>query len=154
MVTVVVAGGFDPLHVGHLRHIREAKLLGTSLTAIVGPDEFLIKKKGYIFMSLRDRMEILASIRWVDDVVVAIDMDGTVAETLRELRPQIYAKGGDRVSDVDMPENEIKACQEIGCQIVYGVGKQIRSSSKLVEEALMKLKQDSYLEIMDLDYGK
>ena len=137
-IRVAVALGADPLHLGHLLHIREARKLGDYLIAITGPDEFLISKKGYCLLPLEDRMELLKSLREVDGVVVAVDKDGTVAETLRKIKPDIFCKGGDRTANA-MPENEIKACEEIGCKIIYGVGKQLNSSSLLVQNACLRI---------------
>lgn len=91
---VAVAGGFDPLHAGHVDHIRRASKLGHRLVVIVSPDRALHAKKGYVFLPLWQRMEILRGLRWVDDVVVSVDDDGTVASTLEQLRPAIFAKGG------------------------------------------------------------
>ena len=140
MITVTVAGGFDPLHVGHLEHFREAKKLGDRPIVIIGPDEFLIKKKGFVFMPLVDRIEILQELRIVNGVVVAIDKDGTVAKTIRMIKPQIFAKGGDRTAD-NMPEGELKVCEEIGCKIVFGVGRQLRSSTEMAIDLVLSVRE-------------
>lgn len=130
---VVVAGGFDPLHYGHVRHILAAKELGNYLIVIVGTDYHMKLKKGFVFMPFAERVEIIRAIRGVDEVIGAIDKDGSVVETLRLLKPDIYAKGGDRTPKT-MPIKEIELCKEIGCKIVYGVGgEKIQSSSKLVK---------------------
>jgi cytidyltransferase-like protein len=129
---VVLAGGFDPLHCGHVRHILAAKELGDILVVIVGTDYHMILKKGFVFMPFLERVEIIRAIRGVDKVIPSIDPDGTVTRTLRRLRPDIMAKGGDRTPET-MPESEIAMCKEIGCKIVYGVGgDKVQSSSKLV----------------------
>jgi len=132
MVKVAVAGGFDPLHIGHIKHIEVASKLGDRLIVMVSTDMDMIRKKGYEFMPFKERMEIIKALKWVDEVVPSIDADGTVAKTLKAIKPDIFAKGGDRTED-NMPENEIQACKEIGCKIVYGVGEQIQSSSGLVD---------------------
>ncbi len=139
MVRVAVAGGFDPLHIGHLRHFQKAKTLGDYLIVLVSNDEDMIRKKGYCFMPLEDRMKILKELRCVDEVIATVDNDGTQAETLKLVKPDIFAKGGDRIHD-NMPQNEIEACEEIGCKIVYGVGSQLRESSKLVENLLRQVR--------------
>ena len=131
MIRVAVAGGFDPLHIGHLRHIQQARALGDYLIVLVSNDEDMIRKKGYCFMPLRERMEILRALRYVDEVIATRDKDGTQAETLEFVRPNIFAKGGDRLPD-NMPSSEIEVCQKIGCKIIYGIGKQLRSSFELV----------------------
>jgi len=140
MIKVAVAGGFDPLHIGHLEHIRKAKKLGDWLVVIVNPDADLIRKKGYVFMPLEHRKAILEALREVDEVVVSIDSDGTVAKTLKLIKPDIFAKGGDRTPD-NMPQNEIDACQEIGCKIVYGLGDKLDSSQWIVARALAQLQK-------------
>jgi D-beta-D-heptose 7-phosphate kinase/D-beta-D-heptose 1-phosphate adenosyltransferase len=139
MIRVAVAGGFDPLHIGHLKHLQKAKALGDYLIVMVSNDEDMVRKKGYCFMPLEERIEILKELRCVDEVVATVDEDGTQAKTLRLVRPDIFAKGGDRTPD-NMPRNEIEACKEIGCKIVYGVGGQLQESSKLVENLLRQVK--------------
>jgi len=131
MIKVAVADGFDPLHVGHLRHLQKAKALGDYLIVMVSNDADMRRKKEYCFMPLQERMEILGALVCVDEVVETIDTDGTQANTLRKVRPDIFAKGGDRTSD-NMPQSEIDACAEIGCKLVYNVGEQLNSSQKLV----------------------
>jgi len=130
-IEVVVCGAFDPLHSGHLSHIKEARKLGDYLTVILNPDEDVIRKRGVVFMPLGQRYQILKSIKEVDEVVIAIDGDGTVANTIKMLKPDILAKGGDR-QEHNMPKNELAACKEVGCEIVYGVGKQLASSTDLL----------------------
>ena len=137
-VRVAVTISFDLLHAGHIDHLEKAAKLGDKVIIIVDPDEFLIKKKGYALQPLKSRLRIANflknNIPWIEDVVVSIDKDGTCAETLRMIKPTILAKGGDRTPD-NMPENEIKVCQEIGCEIIYGIGDQLYSSSKIIKEA-------------------
>ena len=130
-IVVAISGGFDPIHMGHIRLIKEASKLGTKLIVILNTDEFLLHKKGYVFMPLEERKGVLESIKGVSEVVVSLDKDLTVAESLRYYRPNIFANGGDRIEAV--PEENI-ACGEIGCKQVFGVGgSKMRSSSKLVE---------------------
>lgn len=121
MRIVAVSGGFDPLHVGHVRSLKEAKRLGDRLIVILMTDYQLVKKKGYYFMSYKERKEILENITAVDVVVPNIDTDITSNESLKYYRPDIFAKGGDRTED-NMPEIEKEVCTKIGCKIVYGVG--------------------------------
>lgn len=137
---VAVSGGFDPLNgLGHLSHIQEAKKLGGKLVVILNRDDQLIakgnKKNGTFYPSISDRAAIIRELKSVDEVVICIDQDGTVAETLKMVRPQIFAKGGDRTPG-NMPEKELQACKDIGCEIVYNVGDQKKtSSSELVRRA-------------------
>lgn len=131
---VAVAGKFDPLHDGHRSHIEEAAKLGDWLIVVTHPDNVVAKTsdKGYCYQPLMERVAALREIPCVDEVVVAKDEGGTVTRTLESIRPDIFAKGGDRTPD-NMPECEINTCREIGCEIVYGVGiEKITSSSKIV----------------------
>ena len=135
-IIVVVSGGFDPFpHSGHIAHMRLAKTLGDYLIAIVNSDEFLMNKKGMVNTPLVDRLEQVKAIKYVDEVVVSIDKDQTVAETLKLIKPQIFAKGGDRVPET-MPVEELEACKEIGCQIVYNVNGKIRHSRDWYERLI------------------
>lgn len=133
MVRVAVAGGFDPLHCGHLRHLEKAKKLGDKLVALVSNDEDMRRKKGFCFMPIEERVEILRALSCVDEVIATIDDDGTQTKTLEMVKPNIFAKGGDRSSS-NMPQGEIDTCKRIGCKIVYGVGEQINSSSWMVRK--------------------
>jgi cytidyltransferase-like protein len=136
MIKVCVAGNFFPLHDKHVAHLERARKLGDYLIAIIGSDEYLRRKDKPIFLSLENRKKQLMA--WVDEVVEVIDTDGTCAETLRMLKPNFFAKGGDKTPDT-MPLKEIEVCKEIGCQIVYGVcDEEIYSSSKILKEMFGK----------------
>ena len=129
LVTVAISGAFDPIHVGHVRYIREAAKLGDRLVVILNGDDYLLRKKGFVFRPFEDRKEILQNIKGVDEVIASIDGDQTVRKTLKLLKPDIFAKGGDTV-----PENipEANTCRKIGCKLVTNVGGgQIRSDSDL-----------------------
>lgn len=119
-ITVAVSGAFDPIHIGHIRYIREAAKLGDKLVVILNSDEFLLRKKGFVFMPFDDRKEILESIKGVDVVVASIDTDQTVSKTLEMIKPDIFAKGGEPLRANEIPEFTI--CQSIGCEIVMNVG--------------------------------
>ena len=130
--TVVVSGGFDPLHIGHIRYFNEARKLGDELVVILNSDNFLIEKKGYVFMPWSERREIIANLRSVDWVVDCIDKDQTVIKTLELLKPAIFAKGGDRMRE-NIPE--VAVCERLGIKMVFGVGgKKVQSSSQLAEK--------------------
>jgi cytidyltransferase-like protein len=132
MTTVAVSGGFDPLHKGHIRLFRGAAELGRVIV-ILNTDEWLKRKKGYVFQNYEERAEIILSIRHVDEVVKAIDDDGTVCKTLERLGVDIFANGGDRIES-NTPEKEL--CEKYGIEMVYGVGgDKVQSSSKLVSSA-------------------
>ena len=129
---VAISGGFDPIHIGHIRMIKGASELG-SLTVIVNSDDWLNRKKGYAFMSEQERVEVISAIEGVDNVVIASDKDDTVCETLRDIKPDIFANGGDR-NNKNTPEKDL--CKELGIKMTWGVGgKKIQSSSELVSNA-------------------
>jgi D-beta-D-heptose 7-phosphate kinase/D-beta-D-heptose 1-phosphate adenosyltransferase len=110
---VVTSGGFDPIHPGHISLLQESAKYGDVVTAVVNGDGFLRAKKG--------RCLIVSAIRYVDYVVpLEIEGDLTVNEALRRLRPAVFTKGGDRVNAETIPEWDI--CQELGIEIVTGVG--------------------------------
>ena len=128
--TVAVSGGFDPVHVGHVRMILEAAEVG-DVIVIANSDEWLMRKKGYVFMPWEERAEILASIKGVLKVVTVDDSDGTVCEALRREKPTFFANGGDRKTD-NTPEMDV--CSGLGIGLLWEVGGgKIQSSSELVK---------------------
>jgi len=129
-ITVAVSGAFDPIHVGHVRYIQEAAKLGDRLVVILNSDDFLLRQKGFVFMPFADRKEILESIKGVDEVIASVDKDQTVRKTLELVKPNIFAKGGDRTGPENIPE--AGTCHKIGCKLVTGVGGgRIRSSVQI-----------------------
>ena len=144
---MLTSGGFDPLHVGHLRCLLETANLANDpnkfpkahkplVTVLVNCDEFLKAKKGYAFMPLEDRMEIINAIKGIDCVLpwFYTNDDFTVVKAINMIKPKYFTKGGDRTNATNIPEWEI--CQQRGCEIITGVGgEKIRSSSELVENA-------------------
>lgn len=131
--TIVAASGyFDPLHVGHIEYLQQARALGDTLVVIVNTAHQAHLKKGYEFMPFRERAAILAAFPFVDEIKTCIDEDTTVCETLRELQPHIFAKGGDRAKG-EIPESPV--CRECDIRVVDGLGDKVQSSSELVDEA-------------------
>ena len=147
---VAVSGGFDPIHIGHLRMMKEAAEHG-KLTVIINSDAWLKRKKGYVFMPWDERAELITALACVDRVIEAKDEDRTVRETLRELQPDIFANGGDRKNNTTP---EIKLCKELGIELIWNVGGgKIRSSSKLVKEIAIKkstLERERFLREMTI----
>ena len=140
---VAVSGGFDPIHIGHVRMIREAASLG-DVIVIANSDNWLERKKGYVFMPYVERREILFNIKGVVDVVEALDEDNTVCESLRKIKPDVFANGGDRKSG-NVPEYDV--CAKLGIEMRFGVGgnDKPQSSSWLVAKAAEKEKEISEL---------
>lgn len=136
---MAVSGGFDPLHPGHIRLFKRAKTLGDKLVVILNNDNWVMKKKSYVFMHEKERKEVIEAIRWVDEVVISKHpknpQDMSVAQALKKFKPDIFANGGDRTKK-NIPE--VAVCQKIGCKMVFNVGKggKIQSSSWLVDKAV------------------
>ncbi len=129
--TVCVSGYFNPVHKGHIRYLKEAKKLGMRLVVIVNNDKQVKIKGSKPFMDQQERLEIVSAIGCVDEAIVSIDADETVIETLKLVKPDIFAKGGDRTLD-NIPEKEI--CDKLGIKIVTKVGGgKIQSSSGLLK---------------------
>jgi len=139
-VVVAVSGGFDPLHIGHIRMFQEAKKLGDELVIILNNDNWLADKKGRPFMPGVEREEIIGAIKGVDRVFLTdhapSDPDRSVCRALRAIKPDIFANGGDRHPDGD-PVPEVELCKELGIKMLYnvGTGGKVQSSSWLIAKA-------------------
>lgn len=135
---VLITGGFDPIHSGHISYIQAAKKLGDILVVGVNSDAWLERKKGRAFMPLRERAAILRNITGVDFVIDFDDSDGSARraiEMVRQSYPQdhiIFANGGDRTA-VNIPEMDI---QDNNLVFQFGVGGEDKknSSSWILEE--------------------
>jgi len=129
-IVVAASGYFDPLHVGHIEYLKLAKDEGDELVVIVNNDYQTGLKKGKSFMPAKERKRILEELRCVDRVVESIDYDRSVCKTIEMLKPDIFAKGGDRNAG-NIPEREI--CERYGIKIISGLGEKIQSSSSLIK---------------------
>ena len=127
-IRVAVSGYFDPIHVGHLEYLRMAKELGDSLVVIVNNNYQCKLKKGKHFMDENDRVEIVKALRFVDEVFLSVDKDRTVCKSLEEIKPDVFANGGDRATS-EVPETPV--CKKFNIKMVDGLGDKIRSSSSL-----------------------
>lgn len=134
---VAVSGGFDPVHIGHIRMFEEARALGDELVVILNNDNWLRAKKGFVFMPEDERAEVLRALRVVDRVVITThvpnDSDRSVIKALASVVPDIFANGGDRKNENDIPEAAI--CKELGITMDFNVGHggKVQSSSWLTE---------------------
>lgn len=152
-IVVAVSGGFDPIHIGHVRYMQEAKKLGDVLVVILNNDNWLKMKKGHAFMPQDERKEVIESIACVDRVVLSSHEEGTtdysVCNDLRIVRPNIFANGGDRKPDGD-PVPEVAVCNEYGIQMVYnvGAGGKVQSSSWLEADLAKFLKEKKKIQTL------
>ena len=128
MRKIAISGYFDPIHVGHVEYINNAKKLGDWLIVIVNNNKQCALKKGKHFMDENDRVLIVKNIKAVDEVFLSIDDDKTVSKSLKTVNPDVFANGGDR-KNFEIPES--KVCKENNIEIIDGLGDKIRSSSDL-----------------------
>jgi len=130
--TVMVSGGFDPVHAGHIRMIREASRYG-DVIVIANSDAWLYRKKGFVFMEFEKRVEILNAIKGVVLVDSVDDTDDTVCEAIERHKPTFFANGGDRGRE-NTPEQ--KVCKKVGTDLLWSVGgdAKVDSSSDLVKK--------------------
>lgn len=135
-VVVAVSGGFDPVHVGHIEMFKLARKLGDRLVVILNNDNWLVDKKGFAFMDEAERIRILSAIKEVDDIFVTChkkgDPDRSICKALEELKPDIFANGGDRKSTKDIPETA--TCKKLGIKMIFGLGDKVQSSSWLTKK--------------------
>ena len=126
---VVVSGGFDPVHSGHIKLIKEARLLGDMLIVGINSDEWLARKKGRAFMPWQERLCILNNLSSVDEVYTFDDEDGTACHLLQQVQAHypdskiVFANGGDRTKE-NIPEMRIA-----GVEFVFGIGGEDKANS-------------------------
>ncbi len=128
---VMISGGFDPIHAGHVRMILDASKYGDVVVAL-NSDDWLNRKKGYVFMPWAERAEIILAIKGVTSVVRVADDDNSVCEAISRERPDYFANGGDRKIG-NTPEVDL--CNKLGISLIWNVGgDKIQSSSELVSK--------------------
>ena len=143
---IITSGFFNPIHIGHLNLLREAKKLGDFLVVIVNNDEQVRVKGSSSFMSEEERVAIIKDLKYVDEVFLSIDKDITIAQSLKALAEKykgkelFFAKGGDRNIN-NIPEEERKVCEEFNIKVVSNVGGgKVQSSSSLIKNSANHLK--------------
>jgi len=138
MKIVLVTGGFDPLHSGHIKYFEEASKLGDRLIIGLNSDAWLTRKKGRPFMRWDDRLAVIRGLKCVNGTVQFNDDDSTAKDAIRKVRLNypndtiIFANGGDRTAN-NIPEMNIK---DDNLEFVFGVGgeNKMNSSSWILEE--------------------
>ena len=137
---VLITGGFDPLHSGHIAYIKAARELGDSLIVGVNSDEWLRRKKGQEFMPWEERATIIAALHDVDRVINFDDSDGSAKDAIRKVRAInpaaqiIFANGGDRTKE-NIPEMDLLE-EMLHLEFVFSVGgeNKMNSSSWILQE--------------------
>lgn len=124
--TIVISGGFDPIHPGHIAMIETASEHG-EVHIVLNSDDWLVRKKGFFFQPWLDRKKILEA--YTPHVHAVDDSDGTVCEALRRIQPDYFGNGGDRKKD-NTPELDV--CEELGITPVFELGGGKYSSSSAI----------------------
>ena len=135
---IILSGGFDPVHKGHIRMFREAANLGANVIIGLNSDEWLTRKKGKPFMEWEERAEILQSCRFVNKVLPMNDDDDTASDIIfkvcrlynKEDVNIYFANGGDRGEG---NVHELATCERLNVTMLWGIGGgKIQSSSWLI----------------------
>jgi cytidyltransferase-like protein len=134
---VIVSGYFNPIHKGHIEYFQNAKLNGDELFVIVNSDYQRVLKGSKEFQDENERLYVVESLKLVDKCILSIDRDRTVIESIKKIFFQFenqyvfsFANGGDQNNDT-IPERAI--CEELGIELIDGLGGKIQSSSWLLK---------------------
>lgn len=135
---VIVSGYFNPIHKGHLEYFHNAKASGDALFVIVNSDHQRELKGSKEFQNEEERLIIVSNFSVVDKVFLSIDNDRTVCETIAHIHKLhgkkyhlAFANGGDQNNDT-IPERPV--CDELGIDLIDGLGDKIQSSSWLLKK--------------------
>jgi cytidyltransferase-like protein len=135
---VLVTGGFDPVHSGHICYFSAARQLGTKLIVGLNSDAWLANKKGRPFMDYEERYLVVANLKMVDEVIAVEDSDGTSCQAIERVLKDnseanvIFANGGDRTA-ANIPEMSIKS-DRLLFKFAVGGSSKTNSSSWILEE--------------------
>ena len=135
---IIISGYFNPIHKGHLEYINNAKAIAEELIVIVNNDKQRILKNSTEFQLEEERLIIVSNIRAVDKVILSVDEDRTVCQTIQKIAQEFgsvydlaFANGGDQ-DNTTIPERKI--CKEMGIALLDGLGDKIQSSSWLLNK--------------------
>jgi cytidyltransferase-like protein len=136
---IIVSGYFNPIHKGHIEYFKHAKAAGDILIVIVNSDHQRALKGSKEFQLEDERVFIVSNIKSVDQVFLSIDQNRTVCETIRHIHNKLadtyqlaFANGGDQ-NNQSIPE--VPICQELGIELIDGLGDKIQSSSWLLKNS-------------------
>jgi D-beta-D-heptose 7-phosphate kinase/D-beta-D-heptose 1-phosphate adenosyltransferase len=155
-IIVMVSGGFDPVHIGHVRLFNEAKKLGDKLVVVINNDNWKRQKGKHVFMPDHERKEIIEAFSAVDKVFISGHEENpegpkamSVSKELIKIKPHIFTNGGDRNEEDAQNINsslyyDIETCKNFGIEMVFNVGHggKIQSSSWLVEKSILEKIKD------------
>ena len=149
---ILLTGGFDPPHVGHLAMFEQAARYDAKVVVGLNSNTWLLNKKGYVFMEWQERATMLLGLKHVDEVFAFDDSDGTAIEAVKtvanrdsgnEIEPicdnvVYFANGGDRTQE-NVPEQEI--CEELNVEMLWGIGgtHKPQSSSAMIKNVIRQI---------------
>jgi len=143
----LVSGGFDPVHVGHLKMFQDAKNLSDNVVLLLNNDEWLIKKKGKPFMNQNHRKEILDEFKSISQVIIQTSSDQSSSKAIEVFvknnpnKNICYCNGGDRSNIKNIHES--KVCKKLGVDLKFGIGgeEKVASSSQLTKNYLGNIEE-------------
>ena len=120
---VLVTGGFDPIHSGHIAYLSAAKKISDYLVVGINSDDWLLNKKGYFFMPYQERKAVIENLKMVNQTIDFDDSDGTAVEAIKRCKKisekVFFANGGDRGKS-NTPEQDV--CEKLGVELLWGIG--------------------------------
>lgn len=140
---ILVTGGFDPLHSGHIQYFKSAKKICKYLIVGINSDKWLVRKKGVYFYTIKERINILKELNFVDKVIIFNDDDNSASNAIRQClkisEKVIFANGGDR-EKINIPEfTTFKNDSRVEFLFNVGGSKKINSSSNILKDYYLRI---------------